>query len=285
MDNLEKLDLFIKELRMNNKSEMTIKDYLTHIKLFLDFIKKPIDNITYEDIINFLSMYRNPYTLNLKKSAIKRFIRFSISDKSKRDLLLEKIKPSIVRRLTPERFLSEEEVKKVIDAVKRSGNEKHLAIFRLLYGAGIRVSECVNLKRQDINLETGYMIVRRGKGGKTREFPEGSIAPVVLSGIRDYLQTRKDESEYLFLGYEGKHLEVRSIQKMCRLYGKKAGIQRTISPHCFRHSFITHLLDRGANLFTLKELVGHVELDPVYVHLAEKKHFENVMKKHPFFDG
>lgn len=285
MDNLEKLDLFIKELRMNNKSEMTIKDYLTHIKLFLDFIKKPIDNITYEDIINFLSMYRNPYTLNLKKSAIKRFIRFSISDKSKRDLLLERIKPSIVRRLTPERFLSEEEVKKVIDAVERSGNKKHLAIFRLLYGAGIRVSECVNLKRQDINLETGYMIVRRGKGGKTREFPEGSIAPVVLSGIRDYLQTREDESEYLFLGYEGKHLEVRSIQKMCRLYGKKAGIQRTISPHCFRHFFITHLLDRGANLFTLKELVGHVELDPVYVHLAEKKHFENVMKKHPFFDG
>ena len=138
---------------------------------------------------------------------------------------------------------------------------------RLMYGAGLRVSELVNLKITDLDLENNYGWVRRGKGNKDRLF----IIPESLKQeLVSYIGNCKEE--WLFGSYKG-HMSVRSVQEILRKAAKEAGIKKKISPHTFRHSYATHLIEDGYDLTTVQVLLGHSKIDTtmVYVHIAKPK--------------
>ena len=162
------------------------------------------------------------------------------------------------------------------------------AIMETLYSAGMRVSELVGIDVADVDFLNGVVKVK-GKGKKERLSPIGNHA---LKAIQAYLDKRKLEmvsnklctdSKALFLNNRGGRLTERSVARMLEKYVKKAGIYSKISPHTFRHSFATHLLDRGADLRSVQELLGHANLSTtqIYTHITTERLKEVYDKAHP----
>lgn len=154
------------------------------------------------------------------------------------------------------------------------------AIMETLYSTGIRVSELVGIDSTDIDSLNGVIKVR-GKGKKERIIPIGNHA---LKAIQFYLNRReKRENQALFLNKRGERLTERSVARMLEKYVKKAGMSKKISPHTFRHSFATHLLDHGADLRSVQELLGHVNLSTtqIYTHITTERLKQVYNKTHP----
>jgi tyrosine recombinase XerC len=154
------------------------------------------------------------------------------------------------------------------------------AIMETLYSTGIRVSELVGIDSADIDSLSGVIKVR-GKGKKERIIPIGNHA---LKAIQLYLDRRgKKENQALFLNKRGERLTERSVARMLEKYVKKAGMSKKISPHTFRHSFATHLLDHGADLRSVQELLGHVNLSTtqIYTHITTERLKQVYNKTHP----
>ncbi|MCF6158609.1 MAG: tyrosine recombinase XerC [wastewater metagenome] len=154
------------------------------------------------------------------------------------------------------------------------------AIMETLYSTGIRVSELVGIDVTDIDFLNGSVKVR-GKGKKERLMPIGNHA---LQAIQSYLKKRKDtDNKALFLNNRGGRLTDRSVARMLDKYVKKAGLSKRISPHTFRHSFATHLLDNGADLRSVQELLGHANLSTtqIYTHVTTERLKQVYDKTHP----
>jgi integrase/recombinase XerC len=178
-------------------------------------------------------------------------------------------------------FLTEEEVCRLIEAslAKDEAGLRDRAILETFYSCGLRISELVGLNLDDIDFIGGIIKVR-GKGKKERIVPIGDHA---ISAIRGYLDRRKKESDALFLNQRGKRITDRGIRNIVSKYLRISGIRQGISPHTLRHSFATHLLNRGADLRTVQELLGHANLatTQIYTHLTTEK-LKNVYDKaHP----
>lgn len=171
------------------------------------------------------------------------------------------------------RFLNPEQAKSLLETNKDQSprSRRDIALAELLYGSGLRISEALRLDLQDI--ETGRRIIRvRGKGRKQRIVP---LTDKSLEHLNRYLETRQafgpDPGETaLFLGQRGKRLQRRQANRIISRLSKSSGIQETISPHTLRHSFATHLLEGGADLRSLQELLGHSRLSSTqrYTHLS-----------------
>ena len=162
-------------------------------------------------------------------------------------------------------FLTKEEIKRLFQAVE---NPKHLLILELLYSAGLRVSEVLNLRRQDFEFERGMGWVRKGKGRKDRPF---IIAKVLVPRLQVYLEKNCTESKsYVFTGYYKQKLHVRSVQEIIKKAAKKARITKNVHPHSLRHSYATHLIENGYDLNTVQPLMGHQSAETTmgYVHMA-----------------
>jgi len=148
------------------------------------------------------------------------------------------------------------------------------AMLELLYATGMRVSELVDLPTSGLNLEVGFVTVR-GKGGKERIVPIGEVA---MERVRSYLEQARPailkgrESPYLFLNNRGGRLSRQGFWKILRTYALQAGITKRISPHTLRHSFATHLLERGADLRFIQAMLGHVDISTtqVYTHVNQE---------------
>jgi integrase/recombinase XerC len=168
-------------------------------------------------------------------------------------------------------FLTEDEAARLVEAPAESriSDYRDRAIFETLYSAGIRVSELVGLDLQDVDL-IGNIIKVRGKGRKERMVPVGDKA---VEAIRAYLDIRKKSSEAVFLNPSGKRLTARSVRNIINKHIAKTAIQQKVHPHMLRHSFATHLLNRGADLRSVQELLGHVNLSTtqIYTHLTTEK--------------
>jgi integrase/recombinase XerD len=174
-------------------------------------------------------------------------------------------------------ILSYEEIQKILSL---SENPRDRAIFYLLYACGIRVSELCNLNLSQVG---DHEIRVKGKGGKERIVP---IAKAAITAIDTYLLTRKKgEEEPLFLGRNGRRIRRESVWALVKFYAKKAGITKKISPHTFRHSFATHLLERGADLRIIQELLGHASIATTdrYTHLSDQKLQDAFQRFHPNF--
>ena len=179
-------------------------------------------------------------------------------------------------KITGDFFLYPEEMAKLLKAPNPDPlGTRDRAIIELLYGSGIRVAELVDLNINELDLSEGEIRVF-GKGAKERIVLFGSLAAKALnnyiSGARPQLLAGR-KSPALFLGRLGTRLTARQIERLIRFYAKKSGITKKVTPHTLRHSFATHLLDGGADLRMVQELLGHVSLSTtqVYTHVTKDR--------------
>lgn len=185
-------------------------------------------------------------------------------------------------------FLSKDEVDKIISAIDMSKNEGHRnkAMFEILYGCGLRVSELTDLRISDLFLEDNIIRVT-GKGDKERLVPINDYAIKFLKIYRDevrvHQEIQKGHEDFIFLNRRGKKLTRAMIFTLSRNLADAAGIKKKISPHTFRHSFATHLVEGGANLRAVQEMLGHesITTTEIYTHLDQQYLMETIMSFHP----
>ena len=259
---LDKLEI---ELKIRGFSKRTLDTYLANVKLFLNQLNKDAKETSEDDIkIYFAELIANrqlsPRSIAVKKASLKFFCE-EILDKKIINLKTPKIPKSIPV------FLTKEEIKKLFNA---SSSKKSLLIMKLLYSTGLRISECVNLKISDLELDEGVGWVREGKGDKDRAifFPES-----LSSELKKYIQILSENEQYLFPGKNGGHLSTRNIQKIINLAAKKAKISKEVTAHKLRHSFATHNLDKGVDIRIIQELLGHSDLSTtqIYTHVSKEQ--------------
>jgi len=273
-------------------SPNTVHSYSLDLKKLFLFFRK--ENIAWvkareEDLIRFIHRQSraklSPRSLARIVSSIRSFYRFLVLDG-----LIAKV-PTI-NLSTPKlwldlpKFLTEPEVEKLLAKPKKNSHKgrRDRAMLELLYATGLRVSELVSLKFKDLNLEKGYVLCR-GKGGKERIVPFGQSAREALEAYIRVTRPKllKKEDPSLFLSSWGRALTRQGFWKMMKEYGRQADLEKKISPHVLRHSFATHLLERGADLRSVQLMLGHSQITTtqIYTHVS-RKHLRRVYDKyHP----
>jgi len=245
-----------KELKLRNFSKETIRGYLYSVNKFLKYSKgKGINkNILKEFILKHLEK-QNPSSVAKDYFAIKFFFE---------KVLKEKVKlPSIKRNKTLPDILTIEEIKKII---KNTANIKHKLIIKLIYGTGLRVSEIVNLKKENVNIEEELIKIKLSKGKKDRFV---KIPCSIKEELNNYMKL--EIGEYLFESNRGGKLTKATIQAIIKNAGKKARIKKRVYPHLLRHSFATHLLEQGTDLRIIQKLLGHssIKTTQIYTQISQ----------------
>lgn len=276
-------------------SDNTITAYLRDIDQYLAFVqkyrgKRDINYVEKQDIEAFLKSLRNKglsaKSSSRKLSSLKGFHKFLLMEKlTDSDITSDFETPKTTKKL-PE-VLSVEEVFALIE--KTSGSSpldlRNQALLELIYGSGLRVSELLNIKVQDIHL-TGLYVRIEGKGSKERHVPLGELS---ISALTKYLAEgrphllKNPNATYVFLNQYGNRLSRQGFFKLLKKLGKDAGIDKDISPHTLRHSFATHLLEAGVDLRMLQELLGHEDISTtqIYTHISQKRLKEAYLRAHP----
>ena len=260
-------------------SVTTAKNYLDDIKQFLLYAKKEyVEELTGDDIslflINQLGIGRTVSTALRRLSSIKSFYLFLKKDGYYIGEIPEIDPPKKGERLPS--YLSIEEVEALLDApdLTKKGEIRDKAMLETMYASGLRVSELINLERANLNMKRGVIKVM-GKGSKERKVPIGEFALFyVVKYIEEVRNFNKGkDSKYLFLNREGKPISRIYFFKQVRKYADRAGINKTISPHTLRHCFATHLLEEGADLRAVQEMLGHsnIATTQIYTHLSKNR--------------
>ncbi len=273
-------------------SSNTVKAYENDINKFFNYLHARginFDNVRRDIISDFLWEQREQgmeaTTVARSLVALKMFFRFLLREGYIEDdptLALES--PRLWKRLP--QTLSVDEVERILNIIP-DGEPQYIrdrAIVEVLYASGLRISELVNLTLKDINLDVGFLRCR-GKGGKERIVPLGKKA---IQAVRKYFRHSrsyylKKPSEYIFLNRSGNKLSRQSCWKIIKKYARLAGIKKRISPHTLRHSFATHLLERGAQLRAVQEMLGHADISTtqIYTHI-DREYLKQIHKKyHP----
>lgn len=272
-------------------SNHTTKNYGIDLREFKKFLaEKDLKEITYLDIRSFLAFLK---TWEYSKSSISRklaCLRSFFKYLARENVLTQNPAAGIA---TPKKekklpsFLNPEEITKLLEAPTKScwEEKRDKAILEMLYSSGIRVSELVGLNHDDLDFFGGLVRVR-GKGKKERIVPVGQVA---LRCLRDYLDQKppKEASHPikrpLFVSRLGGRLTDRSVRRMILKYVKRTGLGKGVSPHTLRHSFATHMLDRGADLRSVQELLGHANLSTtqIYTHVTTQRLKEAYAIAHP----
>lgn len=269
-----------------NYSEHTLRSYRTDLVELAEFLKdKDPKNVTHLDLRRFLARLKErncaKRTVVRKLGAIRSFFRFLFREKYIQKNPADSIfTPKLDKRL-PE-FLDTEKIVNLVTAPPLDNvlGLRDRAILEVLYSTGIRVSELVGLSQEDVDLIAGAVKVR-GKGKKERIAMLGEEAQ---RAVRNYLEERgATGSGAVFLNKRGGRLTDRSVRRIIDKYVKKCSIEQKISPHSIRHSFATHLLNNGADLRSVQELLGHKNLSTtqIYTHLGSKRIKEMYSKAHP----
>ena len=220
------------------------------------------------------SLGRKPSTTLRRAASIKHFYLFLKKDGYYNDEIPE-IEGPKKEKILPT-YLSVEEVERLLDApnMKSPSGIRDKAMLELMYASGLRVSELLELEKANINLKKGIVIVF-GKGAKERKVPMGDFA---LEYVVKYINQVRGkfhgaDSKYLFLNKKGKPLSRVYFFKQIRKYASEVGIEKEISPHTLRHCFATHLLEGGAQLRTVQEMLGHANIatTQIYTHVSKDR--------------
>ncbi len=255
------LKLIEKELKYRDYSLKTIKSYLRCIKEYLEFIKPNFKYLNESKVKSFLINKQDnkysPQTINLYLNSIKFFYREVLKQSKKINLKFAK------RNQKLPIVLSRNEITHLINSTQ---NLKHKLILSLSYGAGLRVSEIVNLKVWDINLEELTIHIKNAKGKKDRI----SIIPKKLKKEIGNVMIYKSPCDYLFESERSGKLSERSIQKIFENALNKSNIKKQATFHSLRHSFATHLLENGVDIRYVQELLGHsnIRTTQIYTHVT-----------------
>lgn len=252
------------ELKLRGFSQETVKAYMRHNELLLDYFKKDSLNITEEDIRAYFAYLVSETktaarTLSLKKSALKFFYEEVMNKK------IVSLKTPKIPKSVPE-VLTRAEVKNLIES---AGSKKTRLIIKLLYSTGLRVSELTNLKVGDIDLKEKSGWVRAGKGTKDRFFP---LSELIVKELEGYVASLGKNQVYLFKGRK-KNLTQRNIQKIVQLAARRAKLTKRVTPHKLRHSYATHLLEQGTDIRLIQKLLGHssISTTEIYTHVSDRQ--------------
>ena len=275
-------------------SKNTSHSYKSDIEKLFSFIdSKNIDTIAKikpDHISEFLAELNisglNISSINRCIVSIKQFFKYLMLENIIRTDPTANLVSPRMKKSIPD-VLSLEDIEKILnvpDLTKYEGI-RDSAMLEVLYASGLRVTELAELKQVNINYDHGYLIVM-GKGSKERIVPIGSTS---IKKINDYLQLsrpyiiKNSISDYLFITRRGNKFTRQGIWKLIKTYASAAGIEKNISPHTIRHSFATHLLERGADLRTIQLLLGHSDISTtqIYTHVETKRLREIHNKFHP----
>ena len=257
------MDRLLTELKLRGASPHTISAYLRMNMEFLLFIKKPEAEIGADEIKSFLAHLLGEGKAATTVALARAALLYYYNDVLKKGL--SDIKTPKIRKRLPV-VLTKEEVRKLIDATKV---RKSRLIIELLYASGLRVSECLALRLEDIEFEQRIGWVRSGKGGKDRMF---ILSDQLAGELRTYLLEGGLRSGLLFPGRAGT-MTARNIQRIIKDAAKSAGILKAVTPHKLRHSFATHLREAGTDLRVIQELLGHANLSTteIYTHVSSEE--------------
>ena len=250
------LDELLTELKLRNFSDKTILAYVTHNKRFLKYVKKNERTITEKDVKSYIAHIISDRKSSPKTAAlVKASLKFYYDEILKKKIVNFKT-PKIEKHLPT--VLTRNEIKKLINNAK---TKKSKLILMTLYSSGLRLSECINLKLKDLELEEKIGWVRKGKGGKDRVI---ILSKTLVEKLKHHNQT--DIDAYLFSNKQGKTLSARNVQKIVARAARKAGIRKRVTPHALRHSFATHLLESGTDIRKIQELLGHANLQTTQIY-------------------
>ncbi len=285
------IDEFMNYLLIEKKySNNTIQSYKNDLNRYHIFIKnKQLNDITRDDIKDYLKYLSNlnlsDRTIARNISSIKSFYKFLLIEKYVTSDPLEFIDAPKIRKSLPN-VLSIDEVLQLLDIeLTDNFSYRNKAMLELMYATGLRVSELVNLKVHNVDLNMA--IVRTfGKGSKERIVPIGDYAldslKIYINEYRDSMLKRK-YTDYLFLNNHGNRLTRQGFFKIIKKQAQIKNIKTPFSPHTLRHSFATHLLNYGADLRTIQELLGHssISTTQIYTHISNEKLKQDYMDFHP----
>lgn len=288
------IDTYIAYLRdVRRMSPNTVESYARDLSLLAEFAEKkeqPVDALQRQDLETFvrrlMSSGLSPRSVARAVACVRGFYRFVAMERRQDASPADDLRPPRAWAALP-KFLSLDEVDQLLaqpdTATPRGLRDK--ALIEVLYATGLRVSELIALRAGDLNLDEGYLTCI-GKGDKQRMVPLGhEAADWVRRYIRDgrpALVARKS-SPWLFVNARGGALSRVGFWKILKTYGTRAGISRDISPHVLRHSFATHLLERGADLRMIQMMLGHADLSTtqIYTHVLEARLRASYDKFHP----
>lgn len=275
-------------------SENTINSYGIDLKLFLEYLREneipSFKQVNKEVIVNYMQAEKNNNKANSSilrsVSSLRKFFQYLAQEKIiEKDPMLLIDTPKKKQHLP--QVLTKEEVEKLLHS-PNTGQVLGLrdrAMLELMYATGLRISEIINLKLEDLHLTMGTLQTL-GKGHKERIVPVGDEA---IKWINRYLEEarpkllKQKRSNYLFLNFHGNNLTRQGVWKNLKAEVRKAGIQKNITPHTLRHSFATHILENGADLRIVQELLGHADISTtqIYTHLSNKQLADIYNRAHP----
>ncbi|MCM8757585.1 MAG: tyrosine recombinase XerC [Candidatus Omnitrophica bacterium] len=286
LDKQRYIEKFLRYLEIEkNYSFHTLSNYKKDLYEFSQFLENiSFDKVDYLKVRKFLVYLKEKNlkhrSIYRKISCLRSFFKFLCREGYLNNNPLTLVNaPKLEKRLPI--FLTEDEVRKLIEAPPLDSEMglRDRAILETFYSTGMRVSELVGLNIEDIDFIGGVIKVR-GKGKKERLLPIGDKA---LRAIKDYLEKRKIKDSTLFLNKNGRRITTRGVRDIVAKYVNATSIKTGTSPHTLRHSFATHLLNRGADLRSVQELLGHsnISTTQVYTHLTTERLKSIYQKAHP----
>lgn len=272
-------------------SPHTVASYSSDLKSFIQWsANEDLSDVTTEDILAYLEAIQVSKRSQARiLSSLKSYFGYLVIEGEIEKNPCDGVDSPKLGRYLPA-VLSVEEVTAILDSVEISSwiDLRDKAILEVLYGCGLRVSELTSLKISDIYFKEEFIRIV-GKGDKERLVPLGEVAAESISA---FLQVRPEaeSSEYsdvLFLNKFGKSLSRVSVFNMIKSKAARAGIEKEISPHTFRHSFATHLIENGADLRVVQEMLGHESIltTEIYTHIDSETWHSNILENHPLAKG
>lgn len=276
-------------------SSNTISSYRRDLTEYIQSMEEAgftsINNIDRQAIVGHLQQMqedgKSARTISRHISSIRSFHQFLLRDQvTNQDPTVHLELPKIEQKLP--RILSIIEVDRLIQSPDTGTlqGKRDVAIFELLYGTGMRVSELIGLDMQDVHLSMGFVRVF-GKGGKERIIPLGRSAidavRMYVEEVRPQFTAKQRTVEALFVNMRGSRLTRQGCWKILKGHALKAGIQKELTPHILRHSFATHLIENGADLRAVQEMLGHADISTtqIYTHVSKSRLKEVYVKFHP----
>lgn len=275
-------------------SENTINSYGIDLKLFLEYLREneipSFKQVNKEVIVNYMQSEKNNNKANSSilrsVSSLRKFFQYLAQEK-----IIEKDPMLLIDTPKKKQHLPQVLTKEEVEKLLRSPNTGQVlglrdrAMLELMYATGLRISEIINLKLEDLHLTMGTLQTL-GKGHKERIVPVGDEA---IKWVNRYLEEarpkllKQKRSNYLFLNFHGNNLTRQGVWKNLKAEVRKAGIQKNITPHTLRHSFATHILENGADLRIVQELLGHADISTtqIYTHLSNKQLADIYNRAHP----
>lgn len=259
MNILDKFKEYIEKER--NYSPNTVESYMSDLKQFFSVVTKDYKDISIQDISNYISKLKekgfSAATTNRKLAAIKSFFKFLLKNGIINTNPAELIESGKLEKRLP-RPLEKNEINKISNTTE---NFRDKAIIETLYGAGLRRSELISLKKSDINWEKGTLRIH-GKGRKDRIVPINKFA---LSLLKRYCDSHSSEWVFPSVKNKNNHISARRLNEIIQYYAQKSGV-RGATPHKFRHSFGTHLYENGIDSKVLQDLMGHESINTTSIY-------------------